>query len=139
MAGIVSERPLPDPRPLRVLIVEDEMLIAMSLQLIVEQAGFDCIGTARNMAEAVVLCATTPPDIATMDINLDGPESGLDVAAHLYAEYGVTSLFMSAYSTLKDMALAETPGALGWITKPFTDTDIQDALTAAADLRADAA
>jgi two-component system, response regulator PdtaR len=66
---------------MRILIVEDEVLIAWMLAECLECAGHEVIGPAAAMAEALALCeAAAPPELAVLDINLRGGSNGVDVA-----------------------------------------------------------
>ena len=65
---------------LRVLIVEDDVLVSMFLADLVEDADFDLVGVARTAAEALALAQEHRPDIALMDANLKGGVSGVSAA-----------------------------------------------------------
>ncbi|ULB12456.1 response regulator (plasmid) [Cereibacter azotoformans] len=68
-----NETPQPRPsRGLSVLIVEDEFLIALDLQMMLEDAGHSVLGPAGTVAAALRLLEGTPPDVATLDLNLRG-------------------------------------------------------------------
>ena len=81
---------------LRVLIVEDEALIAMDLEMQVEDAGHRVVGIARTADEAVERARATGPDLALMDIRLAGGSSGTDAARRLYEGWGIRCVFVSA-------------------------------------------
>ena len=103
---------------MRVLIVEDEPLIAWVLADCLEDAGHEVVGPAATMAEALALCegAPSPPDLAVLDINLRDGGSGVDVARALLERWGVRSLFATA-QTLGDRRARDV--ALGRIGKPY--------------------
>lgn len=103
-------------RPLRVLIVEDEALIAMLLADSLEGAGHAVVGPAASMAEAMEFCAGAPPDLALLDITLRGRGSGVDLACALSERWGVVSIFASGMM-LDDRRARSV--ALGLIRKPF--------------------
>jgi two-component system, response regulator PdtaR len=113
-----------DP-PLRILIVEDEILIALELESLLQDAGYDPVAIAANSAEAVALGRSLRPDIAFVDIHLaDGP-TGAEVARAL-AQGGETKvLFMTANAKRVPSDLA---GAWGVISKPYTERIVLDAL-----------
>jgi DNA-binding response OmpR family regulator len=102
----------------RVLIVEDEALIAMALADSLEDAGHEVVGPAATMAEALALCdgAAAPPELAVLDINLGDGSSGVDVARALMERWGVPSIFASAQVAEARRARGI---ALGCIPKPY--------------------
>ncbi len=81
---------------MRILIVEDEALIAWMLADSLEGGGHDVMGPAGTMAEALALCeATPPPELALLDVNLRDGSNGVDVARAFFARWGVLSIFAS--------------------------------------------
>ena len=103
---------------MRVLIVEDEVLIAWMLADSLEGAGHEVIGPASAMAEALAVCeaAAAPPELAVLDINLRDGSNGVDVARALMARWGVPSIFASAQTAEARWA---RDIALGHIRKPY--------------------
>ncbi|MBD0275522.1 MAG: response regulator [Acetobacteraceae bacterium] len=102
---------------MRVLIVEDEVLIALALADSLEGAGHHVLGPAATMAEALALCeGTPPPELAVLDINLRDGSSGVDVARALFERWGVPSIFASGQA---GDARRARDAALGYIRKPY--------------------
>ncbi len=102
---------------MRVLIVEDEVLIAWMLADSLEGAGHEVVGPAATMAEALALCeAAAPPVLAVLDINLRDGSNGVDVARALSERWGVPSIFASAQVVEARRARG---AALGCIRKPY--------------------
>ena len=103
---------------MRILIVEDEALIAWMLADCLECAGHEVVGPAGTMAEALALCgaAPSPPELAVLDINLQDGSSGVDVARALLERWGVMSIFASAQAV---EARRARDVALGCIRKPY--------------------
>jgi two-component system, response regulator PdtaR len=100
----------------RVLIVEDEALIAMALADSLEDGGHEVMGPAATMAEALALCEAAPPELALLDINLRDGSNGVDVARALLARWGVLSIFASGQMM---EARRARDVALGYIRKPY--------------------
>lgn len=117
-----------DSNKIRLMIVEDEYLIAASIKIAAEKAGLKVVGIAPQMDLALKLCGETKPHFSTMDLNLAGPETGIETATALARQFGVPSLFVSAYSDDREKALAVRPPSLGWLDKPFVMRDIQQEL-----------
>lgn len=109
----------PAEAPLRVLVVEDEYLVAMDLELSLVAAGYVVVGIAASGAEALAMAARAAPDVATMDINLQGAMDGIDTAAQLRERFGIRSLFITAYSDAAIRSRGAAVDPLGWETKPF--------------------
>lgn len=109
----------------RILIVEDEYLVAANVEAALEERGFETVGIAPDM-EAALSLAASKPDLALVDIHLrDGP-TGPEIARRLAEEYGVRVLFVTANSNI----VREKPpaGILGVLGKPCGEDVIGAAL-----------
>lgn len=112
--------------PFRILVVEDEILIALELESLLQDLGHEVVGIAASYEEAVTLGEERAPDLAFVDIHLaDGP-TGIDVSRYLADELGVTVLFMTANAKRIPEDFA---GARGVIAKPYTERGVKEALT----------
>ncbi|MBC6981842.1 response regulator [Caulobacter sp. 17J80-11] len=110
---------------MRVLIVEDEVLVAAELAWLVEDLGHDVVGEAATSADALRLAGDTRPDLALVDIHLyDGP-TGVEVARRISAESGATVLFMTAN---QKRVPADFAGAAGLVPKPYSIHGMQEAI-----------
>jgi DNA-binding NarL/FixJ family response regulator len=107
-----------------VLIVEDEILVAASLEATVEDLGYEPIGIAPD-AESALELAAARPDIALVDLNLRDGETGAQVGARLAAEYGVAVLFITANPRRLGGGI---PGTLGVLGKPSDEDTVAAAL-----------
>lgn len=111
--------------PLKVIIVEDEALLAMELESLVEDSGNVVVGWATGFDEAKALIDANAADIAFVDLNLaDGP-TGVKVAEYIRDSGGSLAVFMTANprSLPKNYA-----GAIGVIAKPYTMNGLMAAL-----------
>src|ERR1700758_5641835 len=70
--------------PARILIVEDDLLVAAQIETALTEAGFDIVGVAATSEEALELANTDRPDLAIMDIKLAGVRDGIDTAHELF-------------------------------------------------------
>lgn len=115
-----------------VLIVEDQVLIAIHLQDLVEEAGCQVTAMAHDAAEALAAAARARPSFAIMDIRLANGTSGIDAARELYRLHGVRCLFISANinDDVREQVAALRP--LGFIGKPFLATEVIAAVQSAA-------
>jgi CheY-like chemotaxis protein len=111
---------------LRVLIVEDELLIALDLEAILDGLGCAVLGLAATVPEALRLLAADPPDLALLDLNLRGTRS-TPVALALTAG-GVPFIAVTAYANPLEPVFDGVP----IISKPFGPEQVRDTLLALA-------
>jgi two-component SAPR family response regulator len=111
--------------PLKILIVEDEALLAMELESLIEECGHIVAGWATSSPEARRLVDTVEADIAFIDVHLtDGP-TGVDVARYIQQHKGSMVVFMTANPKRVPDHFA---GAVGVIAKPYTMNGLTSAL-----------
>ncbi len=101
---------------MRVLIVEDEVLVAWMLADCLEGAGHEVVGPAATVAEALAVCEAAPPEMAVLDVNLRDGSNGVDLARALSERWGVLAIFASAQAV---EARRARDIALGCIRKPY--------------------
>ncbi|MCJ2129995.1 response regulator [Methylobacterium sp. E-045] len=107
--------------PLRIVVVEDEALIVMQLEILIEEAGHEVVGTAVSARDAVAVARRTRPDIVLIDLQLKGGSSGLDVAKDLADEPAMMLVFLTANASGFHDDFA---GAVAVIAKPFSEAII---------------
>ncbi|MFC3692826.1 response regulator [Chenggangzhangella methanolivorans] len=112
----------------RILVVEDEPLIAMEVESILEDGGHVVVGVARDADAAFAMAEREKPDAATMDIDLARKTSGLDAAERLYRRLGVRSVFVSSRIDARVIAAAADFEPLGFVSKPPWKTELLAAL-----------
>jgi CheY-like chemotaxis protein len=115
----------------RVLIIEDEALIALHLEQLVLDAGHKVAGIAMDPEEARAIARARKPDFALVDMRLRRGTSGLDAARYLREE-GIPSIFISGNLDAGAKAAAAELRPLGFVGKPFFPVDIYAALEIAA-------
>jgi two-component system, response regulator PdtaR len=115
-------------RPLRVLIVEDEALVAMEIEDLLEELGAEVVGSASDADEAIRLAEALRPDCATMDIRLRGERDGISVATEIYLRFGIRSVFVSAHGDAGTQARAADARPIGWLAKPLARERLATAL-----------
>jgi len=111
------------PRPLRVLVVEDEMTIALMLEDMLIDLGHDVAGLAMRLPQAIVMARSAEIDLAILDINLDGQRSF--PVAEILAERGIPFFFASGYGSAGIEPPFETRLT---IKKPFALKDLEGAI-----------
>ena len=112
--------PAEAPRPARVLVVEDDFLIAMQTEAALRDAGFHVIGPAATAEEAVALATQERPFLAVMDIRLASKRDGIDAARELFQELDIRCIFATAHDDAGTRKRAEPYAPLGWLAKPYT-------------------
>ncbi len=117
---------------LRVLIVEDEAILALDLEGLVEDAGHTVVAIAASADQAVRAAEKTRPDLAFMDIRLAQGSSGIEAAQILRERWDVPCIFISANLDPATRAAVAALEPLGFINKPFHPRRVQEALAAAA-------
>ena len=113
---------------MRILIVEDEIIIAEDLKLTIQNFGHEVISIVTSGEEAVVYTDRLMPDIIFMDIVLDGELNGIDAAIKIREKHNIPIIFCSAYIdrvTQRETSLIK-PGI--FISKPVEESKIQIAL-----------
>ena len=107
----------------RVLIAEDNELVALTLEEQLSNLGYTVVGVAHSGAEAVRLCIQLSPDIVIMDMQM--PEMGGDVAAQQITKQHPTPVIMlTAYSDMEHIRKAELSGALAYLIKPVNPEEL---------------
>lgn len=108
----------------RILIVEDEFIVALNLRQIMSDMGFEVIGIAPDAATAERL-AEAKPDIALVDLNLrDGP-TGPQIGAKLSQQHGTSVLFLTANASQLGDGIK---GTVGVVSKPVDEDSIESVL-----------
>ena len=90
----------------RILIVEDEVMIANVIQLHIESAGYACAGIAIDYEEAIEILGQGGVDIALLDVNISGNQKGTEIADYINKTYKIPILYLTAYSdrqTIEDI------------------------------------
>lgn len=114
---------------LRILIVEDEPLIALDLEDILKDAGHVVVGIARSMRDALELARRSAPfDLAVLDIDLVGSADGIETAERRRSRHGVEALFVSARAEEEERARALDWKPIGFIGKPYLSVQVLKAI-----------
>jgi two-component system, response regulator PdtaR len=111
--------------PLRVLIVEDEVLLAAELEYLVAASGAEPVGHAMTSPEAVDLAQRLRPDLALVDVHLSDGPTGVSAAREMTDHCGAVVLFITA--NLKRLP-DDFAGACGVMSKPYSEHQIRMAL-----------
>jgi signal transduction histidine kinase len=110
--------------PKRLLIVEDERIVAMDLRKRLEKMGHTVIENVANGNDALKLAAEHHPDLILMDIRIEGDKDGIDTASIIHNTLHIPHIFLTAHSDQSTIDRAKQTDPDGYILKPFTDRDI---------------
>lgn len=118
--------------PFRVMIVEDEMLLAMDLEDMLVDAGHTVVGQATDMAQAIGVAEAVNGaiDVAIMDVNLARGSNGIEAAGALRQRWGIPSLFVSGNLDEATRALAQQWHPIGFVGKPYSEREVLGAIGA---------
>jgi DNA-binding NarL/FixJ family response regulator len=108
----------------RILIVEDDFLVAAQMESALTDAGFAIAGVASSGDDAIELAVTERPHLVVMDIRLAGKRDGIDTALALFAEHGIRCIFATAHHDEHARRRAQPAAPLGWLQKPYTMTSL---------------
>jgi CheY-like chemotaxis protein len=121
-------------KPISILIVEDEALIASYIEEVLGGSGFRVAGIAASGPEALSLAAENHPSLALVDIRLTGPIDGIELACLLRQRFGLPAIFLSGLADADTTARAQTARPLGFLPKPFLPSQVFNAIQRALDL-----
>jgi AmiR/NasT family two-component response regulator len=110
------------------LIVEDEILIAIDIEQMVQDAGHIVVGKAVDLASCKEVAASTRPDLALMDMRLKNADSGEDAARWLRAELGIRCVFVSGNLDEATRERLEPLEPLAFVGKPILPSKLLDVL-----------
>lgn len=108
------------PTAPKILIVEDEALIAVEIESALRELGYRIAGKARNGDKALDLLASSQPDLALLDIDIKGTLSGIDLARIIRAKYNYPFVFLTAFSDRQTVMSLRDTMPYGYIVKPFS-------------------
>ena len=114
-------------KPHRVLIAEDEALIRMDLAEMLREEGYEVVGEAGDGQEAVELAESLRPDLVIMDVKMPRRD-GLDAAAEIATKRIAPILVLTAFSQRELVERARDAGAMAYLVKPFSITDLIPAI-----------
>lgn len=108
----------------RILVVEDESIVAFNLQQRLSQLGYDVPAIAVSGNESFDLVERTRPDLVLMDIHLQGDIDGIDVAARLQQTHEIPVIYLTAYSEDSTLERAKRTRPYGYLLKPFSEREL---------------
>jgi DNA-binding NtrC family response regulator len=120
---------VPQPsRAARVLIVEDDQLVAVDLEGRLERLGYQVVATAASGEEACAQVGTLQPDLILLDVRLAGPMDGIEAAQRMRQIWEAPVVFLTAHCDAATLERAKQVEPYGYLVKPFMPSDLHAAL-----------
>ncbi|MCD6192601.1 MAG: response regulator [Candidatus Aminicenantes bacterium] len=113
----------------KILIVEDESIVALDIASLVKEMGYEVCGLVYSGEEALKVAERTSPDIILLDIGLPGEVDGLTVAEQLKEKHQVAIVFLTGYTDETIETRLRSLQPLGILTKPVDDIAMKEILT----------
>lgn len=117
-------------KPRRVLVAEDEALIRLDLAEMLREEGYEVVGEAGDGQEAVDLAEALRPDLVIMDVKMPRRD-GIDAAAEIASKRIAPIVILTAFSQRELVERARDAGAMAYLVKPFSITDLVPAIEVA--------
>ncbi len=108
----------------RILVVEDETIVAMGIEHHLEDLGYVVAGVASSGELALTLAQQIQPDLVLMDIQLQDEMDGIEAARQLHARFNIPVVYLTAHADQLTLDRAKITGPFGYITKPFQERDL---------------
>lgn len=112
----------------RIVIVEDEAIVAMDIELSLKHLGYEVVGVACEGSEALTIIENKKPDLILMDIQIKGKKSGIDIAAEVNKRFKLPVIFLTAYADSSTLSRAKESEPFAYIIKPFDEQELHTAI-----------
>lgn len=111
-------------KPYKILIAEDDVLISESLKMILEDLGYEVCDIVSSFLDARSALEKYCPDLAILDINMNGRAQGIEIAAHMAERYTTPFIFLTSYADEKTIDAATQYSPAAYLVKPFNSNTI---------------
>jgi two-component system, response regulator PdtaR len=108
----------------RILVVEDEHIVAMGIKKMLKSLGYTVTGVASSGEDAISKAESTFPDVVLMDIMLKGDIDGVEAAGKIKERFDIPVVYLTAYSDNNILERAKRTEPFGYIIKPFDEKDL---------------
>lgn len=113
---------------LKILVVEDDLLISESLKDILRILKHEVIGLADNADDAIELCNSNLPELALLDIQISGDIDGVELAEIIRDQFDIPFIFTTAYADNETVLRARDKGPFGYLVKPYGVKEVNAAI-----------
>jgi signal transduction histidine kinase len=112
----------------RIVIVEDEKIVAWTLQSRLEAFRYVVVGVAESGKEALVLIEQTKPDLVLMDVGLSGNQNGIEVAQAIRERWNLPIVFLTGHADMETLQSVQNVEPYGYLLKPFESAELYCAI-----------
>lgn len=112
----------------KILIVEDEAIVAKDISVCLEKIGYEVIATFSKGEKALHFLEENKPDLVLMDIMLAGNISGIEASAEIKKKHDIPVVFLTAYADEKTIERAKVTEPYGYVIKPFKEIDLRTSI-----------
>ncbi|MGB6068425.1 MAG: PAS domain S-box protein [Desulfomonilaceae bacterium] len=112
----------------RVLVVEDEGIIAQDIRISLQELGYEVCSTVNTGEEAVRMAEAERPDLVLVDVVLKGPMDGIDAARLIHSRFKIPIIYLTAYADEKMLDRAKVTEPFGYLIKPFREKELHSTI-----------
>lgn len=117
--------------PLKILVVEDEGIVALEITESLEKLGYEVVGTADNFSETLDAITAKQPDLILMDVVLSGDKDGVEIARYVRQHFQIPVIFLTAYADPDTVQRGNATDPVGYLVKPIQEEDLYAAIETA--------
>ncbi|OGC10417.1 two-component system response regulator [candidate division KSB1 bacterium RBG_16_48_16] len=112
----------------KILVVEDENIVAMDIKCMLMKLGYDVLGVVSNGEHAVKQAEIMSPDLILMDIIIKGSIDGIEAACRIRTKFKIPIIFLTAHSDQKTRQRAKMAEPNGYLLKPFHEAELDQVI-----------
>lgn len=112
----------------KILIVEDEILIASLLQNYIENNNYKCCGIAIDFDEAIAILENKTVDLVLLDITIFGKKNGIDIGHYINKNYNIPFIYLTSHSDTNTLKSLMETNPIAYLSKPFKEIDVVTSL-----------
>ncbi len=113
---------------LKILLVEDELIIAEDMTNMLERIGYEIVGSAMDFDEAIEILETEKPDLILLDVNLGGKKDGIHLAEEINKRFGIPFIFTTSHTDVTTIERAKKTQPINYLVKPFKQAQLYTAI-----------
>jgi|GEM_PF-2766779 len=121
---LIKLQPIKPHKKVKILIAEDETIVAKDIELALDKRGYEVVGIARTAKKAIALAKKKKPDLLLFDIMLRGNADGIDAAKQILERQDIPLIFLTAYTDDNTLACAQAVAPHAVIAKPFDENEL---------------
>ncbi len=113
---------------LKILLVEDELIIAEDMTNMLEKIGYEVVGSAIDFEEAIGILETEKPDLILLDVNLGGKKDGIDLAEEINRRFDIPFIYTTSFTDAATIERAKKTQPINYLVKPFKQAQLYTAI-----------